>query len=99
MSAADEHADGLPDDDEQIKRTAPDLPWEMTLKQSKAFFQRVPGKGMILKFVPAVGQQIMPPAVTVQFDQEGWERFKKLVQADGEMVALHTPNGVELLRR
>lgn len=68
--------------------TAPVFPVEATLTNSHVFFQRTVGGGMLLKFVPLItlpdGRQLPDTHATcVQFNAEGWERFKRTVKVDG----------------
>lgn len=72
----------------EIEQTAPDLPWELTLKNSATYFQKLPGGRMVLKFVPIAltpqGAMMTPPGIEIVFGADGWERFKEEVAADGE---------------
>jgi hypothetical protein len=78
--------------------TAPTFPHETTLNNSHTFFQRMVGGGMTLKFVPIVtlpdGRQIPDPhAISIVFSAEGWEQFKRTVEADGEQSRIVTARG------
>lgn len=73
------------------RQTAPMFPSELTFNSSKFFFQRLPGGGMTLKFAPAAGQQVLPLPVAINFDANGWERFKRAVEVDGEMPNIVLP--------
>ena len=67
--------------------TAPVFPIERTLNNSKIFFQKMIGGGMLLKIVPLIatpnGNIPHPEAVCVIFGEAGWEQFKREVAADG----------------
>jgi hypothetical protein len=88
--------------DGTIEQTAPILPWEIAIRQAGWFFQRQPGGGMALKFIPVTpdgqgGMALMPPAVEVAFSAEGWKVFQEEVAAGEKKpqiqtaVALPTP--------
>lgn len=77
------------DESEEFRQTAPIFPWELMLRQSQTFFQRLPSGAMQVKFCPAFkgpnGRAVpMPPGIVVEFGIDAWERFKKAVAADGE---------------
>lgn len=101
MSDADANGDSIEVEVPAI--TSPTFPAEVTLNNSHAFFQRTIDGGMIVKFVPLVptahGNMPAHEATCVVFSGEGWERFKRTVQADGVAppqveTALHIPGGL-----
>jgi hypothetical protein len=87
------------DDEERIELeipavTAPTFPWEVVLHNSATFYQRMVGGGMQLKFCPLLptpqGHLPVPPGVTIEFNAEAWERFKREVAVDGEKPRVET---------
>jgi hypothetical protein len=68
--------------------TAPVFPWEITLNESAAFYQRLIGGGMAVKFVAVAmtpqGWAPLPPGVVIIFTDKAWERFQREVAAGGE---------------
>lgn len=93
---------------EQAPEQAPDVvaplfPTEHVLNTSQAFFQRLLGEGMQIKFVAVIvtprGPLPAPEATVINFTKEGWERFKQAVEADGVLppaieTAIHIPGGL-----
>lgn len=94
------HPGGEPED--AIQQTAPIFPAEVVLSMHGNWLQRLPGGGMQVKFAALVmtpaGPRPQLPAYVVEFNADGWERFKRVVAADGDVpsveLATHLPPGV-----
>lgn len=80
-------------DEEQMQVTAPVLPWELALRSAGWFFQKYPDGRIALKFIPTTqspqGPALMPPAVEVIFDEDGWRRFQEDVAASENIPRPH----------
>lgn len=95
-------AKGEPVNDEAMPaRTAPIFPWEIALRNSETFFQKIPNGGMLLKFAPLLpmpggGSIVTPPGFVVQFSEEGWEHFQKEVALGESIEPIEIPTATIL---
>jgi len=100
-SESEEASGGLSPDDE-IKQTAPVFVSELVMGGHVHWLQKLPGGGMQLKLCAAMpspqGPRLQMPAYVFEFTREGWENFKRAVEADGDVspiaIATHLPPGV-----
>lgn len=67
------------------------FPWEIHFPAFAFDFEQTDDGGIILALMPGVPDQsggfaMMPPPVKVKFSKEGWEMFKRRVEADGKPI-------------